>query len=169
MATTDRITTLLPTGIWRLDPVHSTIGFEVRDMAQLVATIRGRFTDYEGVLEVDENRARASGAIRTASVTTDHEQRDEDLRSEHYLDAAQYPQIRFESDDIVPLDAGKIQILGRLELKGEEQPLELEARVLGTGRDQAGQQRLAIAGEGELAFGPMQVKLVVDVSSLKQP
>jgi polyisoprenoid-binding protein YceI len=42
----------LPLGIWRIDPVHSTVGFEVRDMAHLFATVRGRFTDYDGVVEV---------------------------------------------------------------------------------------------------------------------
>jgi len=155
-------------GTWAVDPAHSTVGFEVRDMARLIATIRGRFTDYDGTLEVDpDGRARARGAIRVTSITTDQTQRDEHLRSAEFLDASEHPEIRFASDRIEALDAERIRLAGGLVLKGAEQPVTLEARVLGAGTDQRGSERLAIAGEGELAFGPMQVKLLVDVSLVK--
>src|SRR3954451_4223815 len=87
----------LPVGTWRIDPVHSTVGFEVRDMTHLFATIRGRFTDYDGVVEVTPEGARASGAIRVASLTTDHRRRDDDLRSAQFLDVAATPEMRFEN------------------------------------------------------------------------
>jgi polyisoprenoid-binding protein YceI len=168
MSPDEQVTTALPIGTWRIDPVHSTVGFEVRDMQQLVATIHGRFTDYEGTLSVHANEARASAAIRVASIATDQEQRDADLRSVSYLDATGYPEIRFESDEVEALDGNRVRIAGRLELKGAEQPVEFEGRVLGTGEDHSGQQRLAIAGESEVPFGPLKVKLLVDASAIKQ-
>jgi hypothetical protein len=39
--------------------------------------------------------------------------------------------------------------------------------VLGTGVDHIGTERLAIALHGALPFGPMHVRLVVDVSAVR--
>lgn len=166
-STIEQVTTALPVGTWAIDPAHSTVGFEVRDMANLVATIRGRFTDYEGRLEVGEDGARASGAIRVASVNTDQPQRDEHLRSPDFLDAGSHPEIRFESDSIEVAEGDRVRVAGRLVLKGDELPVALDVDVLGHGVDAKGVERLALAGETEIGFGPMRVKLVVDVSAVR--
>ena len=157
----------LPVGAWRIDPVHSTVGFEVRDMAHLFATVRGRFTDYEGVVEVTPDGTRASGVIRVASLTTDHGTRDDNLRSAQFLDVAATPEMRFETDAFDVQPDGAVHVAGRLELKGTWSDVELAGRVLGTGVDHTGTERLAIAVEGALPFGPMQVKLIVDVSAVR--
>ncbi len=160
-------TSALPLGTWQIDPAHSTVGFEVRDMAHLFATVRGRFTDYDGVLSVTPDGARAAGTIRVASLTTDHAGRDEDLRSSQYLDVAASPEMRFETERFDVAADGTVHVAGRLDLKGTASDVELDGRVLGTGTDHAGTQRLAIAVEGALPFGPMQVRLVVDVSAVR--
>ena len=157
----------LPVGTWRIDPVHSTVGFEVRDMAHLFATVRGRFTDYEGVVEVTPDGARASGAIRVASLTTDYGVRDDNLCSPQFLDVAAAPTMRFETDSFAVSPDGSVHVAGRLELKGAWSDVALDGRVLGTGVDHTGTERLAIAVEGALPFGPMQVKLIVDVSAVR--
>jgi len=154
-------------GTWRIDPVHSTVGFEVRDMAHLLATVRGRFTDYEGVVEVTPDGVRASGDIRAASLTTDHAERDDNLRSAQFLDVTGTPNMRFETDAFEVKPDGSVHVAGRLELKGTWSDLELVGHVLGTGVDHTGTERLAIAVEGALPFGPMQVKLIVDVSAVR--
>jgi polyisoprenoid-binding protein YceI len=160
-------TVALPLGTWQIDPVLSTVGFEVRDMAHLFGTVRGRFTDYDGVLTVTPDGARASGTIRVASLTTDHDRRDADLRSSQYLDAAASPEMRFETERFDVAADGTVHIAGRLDLKGTASDVELEGRVLGAGIDHAGTERLALAVEGSLPFGPMQVRLVLDVSAVR--
>jgi polyisoprenoid-binding protein YceI len=157
----------LPLGTWRIDPVHSTVGFEVRDMAHLFATVHGRFTDYVGVIEVSPEGARASGTIRVASLSTDHSERDENLRSPQFLDATASPEMRFESDAFEVAPDGTARIAGRLDLKGTPSDLDLTGRVLGIGVDHTGTERLAIAVEGDFPFGPMKVRLVVDVSAVR--
>jgi len=157
----------LPVGTWRIDPDHSTVAFEVRDMARLLATVRGRFTDFDGTLDVSPEGARARGAIRVASLTTHQAQRDEHLRSPDFLDAGASPEIRFESDAVAPVGDRGIRIAGRLRLKGAESDIELEGEVLGSGTDYRGTERLAIAAEGVLPFGPMNVRLIVDVSMMR--
>ena len=42
---------IIPTGTWAVDQVHSTIGFQVTDTSDMFSTIVGRFTDYDGGIE----------------------------------------------------------------------------------------------------------------------
>lgn len=157
----------LPVGLWRIDPVHSTVGFEVRDMTHLIATIHGRFTDFEGSLDVTSTGAHAQGTVRVESLTTDNSARDADLRSSQFLDATTAPEIGFESESIEAAGSGTFHISGRLTFKGTVSDIELDGVMHGSGTDHSGNERLAIAATGLLPFGPMQVKLVLDVSAIK--
>ena len=42
----------LPAAVWTVDPIHSTIGFEVKHFG--ISTFRGRFTGYEGTIETGD-------------------------------------------------------------------------------------------------------------------
>ena len=48
----------LPTGTWNLDPVHSSVGFEVDYM---VGAFRGQFRDVDARLVVGGESARLTG------------------------------------------------------------------------------------------------------------
>ena len=157
----------LPVGLWRIDPVHSTVGFEVRDMTHLMASIHGRFTDFDGSLDVTSGGVRAQGTVHVASLTTDNAERDEDMRSPRFLDAGSSPTIRFESETVESTGSDAFRMAGRLTFKGTASDIELDGVVLGSGTDHSGTERLAIAATGLLPFGPMQVKLVLDVSAIK--
>ena len=55
----------IPTGAWKIDPVHSRVGFAVKHM--VVSTFRGQFGSYDGRLVAGEDgeqegRARAEAA-----------------------------------------------------------------------------------------------------------
>ena len=67
--------TLIPTGTWTVDPVHSSIRFDVVDTDSMMKSISGRFTDFEGSVEGGEEQS-ARGVVHTPSVLTDNEQRD---------------------------------------------------------------------------------------------
>jgi len=53
-----RTTSLIPTGTWTVDAAHSTVGFAVKHMG--IANVRGKFTEFEGTLEVGEDLASSS-------------------------------------------------------------------------------------------------------------
>ena len=55
----------IPAGKYRLDPVHSTVGFEVKHM---ISTFRGSFRAYDAVLESTNGGARLEGSAEVASV-----------------------------------------------------------------------------------------------------
>ena len=80
--------TALPTGTWTLDPVHSTIGFE---LPYLAGTSVGPFTDVDAKLTEDGLR----GSARVASVDVKDENLSAHLQSPEFFDAERYPELSF--------------------------------------------------------------------------
>ena len=176
---------VVPTGTWVIDPAHSQVGFAVKHMG--IATVRGELTDFEGVLEIgdDLSSARAHGSVKAASVDTRQPQRDSDLRSAHFLDADQYPELRFESTGIESLDEKELRITGKLTIHGVTNDIVLHAEVQGTDTDPTGNERVGLEITGELSRGDYgmkfnqalgsgnlvvsdKVKLTLDISAIKQ-
>ena len=62
--------TLVPAGTWSVDPIHSTVGFSVKHLG--IATVRGKFENFEGTLEIGEGdeTARAYGTVQGVSINT---------------------------------------------------------------------------------------------------
>ena len=58
--------TLIPTGTWAVDPVHSSIRFDVVDTDSMMKSISGRFTDFEGTVEGGAEPS-ARGVVHTPS------------------------------------------------------------------------------------------------------
>ena len=147
--TQESAATIAPTGVWRVDPAHSTVGFSLKHM--MIATVRGRFRDFEGTLEVDEaGNARAYGTIQAASIDTGEPTRDQHLRSADFFEGDAHPEIRFETTAIEPLGDDRFRVVGELEIKGVRREVELEATVHGAGRDPWGDERVALEVRGDL-------------------
>src|SRR5437588_3457463 len=102
--TATRISPLIPTGTWTVDPAHSNVGFSVKHMG--IANVRGKFTEFEGTLEMVESLVdcRAHGIVKVASIDTDEPQRDQHLRSPDFFDVEQFPEITFESTHAEAID-----------------------------------------------------------------
>lgn len=150
--------TTIPTGTWNVDPAHSKVGFAVKHMG--IATVRGEFTQFEGTLEVREDlsNTRAYGTVKAESVDTNEPQRDEHLRSPDFFDAAQYPEVKFESTSIEPLDEEEFRITGRLTIHGVTNEVVLHAEFQGTDVDPWGNERIALEVTGQLSRGDYEMK-----------
>jgi polyisoprenoid-binding protein YceI len=158
---------LIPTGTWNVDPVHTTIGFQVTDTADLYSTINGRFLEFEGRV-VGAEQPSLAGAIRVDSLRTDNEQRDAHLVSPDFLDAANHPEIRFESTVVEPLDDERFRLRGQLFVKDTPFEVELEGRVRGRGQGKAGNDRLLLEVEGSFEWGTTTVEVKAAVSTSKE-
>lgn len=173
---------IVPEGTWQVDPAHSSVEFHVKHM--MIATVKGRFTAFEGTLEAGEKGAQASGTVQVASIDTHEPKRDEHLRSPDFFDVAAYPEIRFQSSRIEPGQGESFRIVGDLTIKGINRAVELAATVQGAGRDPWGNERIALEARGEIDrkdFGLTwnqvlesggflvgdKVKILVDVSAVK--
>lgn len=133
-----------PTGTWRIDPMHSSVGFSVR---HLMSRVRGRFGEVDGQIVTGPSLSdfRASASIRADSVDTGVSPRDEDLRSEAFLDAERYPDLTFASSAVEEGTDGALVMLGDLTIRGVVREVRLQGEFLGF--DETGLQ-----GESRIGF-----------------
>ena len=132
--------TALPTGVWQLDPVHSTIGFE---LPYLGGTFRGHFRDVDATLDGD--RGVIAGTARVASVDVKDENLAAHLQSPEFFDAERHPELRFDSSEIVPEGDGRLRVRGDLTIKGATHPVELVGTITEPLTDGFGQTRVGAA------------------------
>src|ERR1019366_9990189 len=102
---------------WSVDATRSSVAFALKHM--MVATVKGRFHEFDGMLEIGAGAARATGVVKAASIDTKDPVRDEHLRSSpDFFDVERYPEISFNSNRIEYLDGGRLHILGDLTMRG---------------------------------------------------
>jgi polyisoprenoid-binding protein YceI len=158
---------VIPAGAWVVDPVHTTIAFQVTDTTDLVSTINGRFTEFEGRLRGGE-QASIAGAIRVDSLRTDNEQRDAHLTSPDFLEAATHPEIRFESTSVEPSGDDRFALRGNLFVKEQPFEVELQGRLRGRGTGKAGDERIVLDVDGSFDWGTITVEITAGVSATKE-
>lgn len=145
--------TAVPTGTWKVDPVHSSVEFRVKHLG--IATVKGGFREYEGTIEVGDDIAstRAYGTIKAASLDSGEPKRDEHLRSPDFFDVENHPDITFESTSIEVIDEDEFHVTGDLTMHGVTKPITLHAEVTGTEEDPWGNTRVGLEAQGELSRG----------------
>lgn len=155
---TTRTRSAVPTGTWRVDPVHSTVQFAVKHMG--IATVRGKFTRFEGTLEVGEDLAssKARGKVDVSSIDTNEPDRDAHLRSADFFDVERYPEITYESTRVAPIDAESSRVFGNLTMHGITKEIELEVLVQGTDSDPWGNERVGLSASGVLLRSEFDMK-----------
>ena len=159
-------TTLIPAGTWAVDPVHSSIRWDVIDLDAGMKSISGRFTEFEGTVEGGEDQS-AKGVVRTSSVLTDNEMRDEHLRSNDLLGTERYPEIAFVSSRIEHVDGDRHKIVGDLTVKEVAIPVELDAKFQATGQDADGVEKTLFRVQGEIEWGPTRVEITADITAVR--
>jgi polyisoprenoid-binding protein YceI len=138
MTTTETLTEA-PVGTWTLDPVHSTVGFEVK---YLVGTFRGQFRDFDGKLVVGpDGRAALEGSARVASVDVKDEQLAGHLQTPDFFDAERFPELAFRADGI-DLGSGEIRAQGAITIKGVTKPVEFTGTITPPAPDPYGRERI---------------------------
>jgi polyisoprenoid-binding protein YceI len=177
-------TTAVPTGTWNIDPAHSTVEFQVKHLG--IATVKGYFSQFEGVLEVGDAGvpAKAYGSVKVESVETREEQRDAHLRSPDFFDAENHPELTFAATAIEPVDDETFRVTGDLSIHGVTQPVTFDAELQGVEQDPWGNERFAVEVTGQikrsefgmtfnqaLGSGNMlvsdKVKINLDISAVK--
>ncbi|MFG2690705.1 YceI family protein [Streptomyces sp. NPDC048405] len=184
LSETGRYTPL--TGLYTIDPVHSTIGFSVRHA--MISNVRGKFDAFEGLLKLDGSRPERSEAyasIQTQSLDTGIRERDTHLTGPDFFDSAVFPLMTFRSTGIVPVGSDMFRLVGNLKIKDIELPVDLEITFGGAGQDTYGQHRVGFEGRATLQRSDWgltwnaaletggvlisdKVTLVLDISAVRQ-
>jgi len=175
MATLQK-TQALPTGTWKVDPVHSDLGFSVDYMA---GTFRGTFSKFDA--QVAEGRLE--GTAEVASVQVKDPNLEAHLQTPDFFDAERNPQLRFVADE-VERDGNEVTVRGEITIKGETRAIELTGTIADPIADPFGNERFGLRLSGAIdrtAFGvswnnPLptgepalanEVKLVADLQLVK--
>jgi polyisoprenoid-binding protein YceI len=130
---------------WTIDPAHTVAGFSVKHM--MFTTVRGRFRDVKGTIEVDQqNPARSTVhvEIAAASIDTGVGDRDNHLRSADFFDVAKHPVLAFHSkriEGVFAQDGDRFTIVGDLTIRGTTKEVTLDAVYEGGGKDPWGGTR----------------------------
>ncbi|SEN04868.1 YceI family protein [Actinacidiphila rubida] len=130
-------------GTWTIDTVHSDVSFYVRHLG--VSKVRGSFETFEGTIVTAENPldSTVNTVIKTTSVNTKNEMRDNHVRSADFLDSEQFPEMTFTSTAIRPKTSELFEVDGELSLKGVTKTVTLQLELNGFGTHYEGH---AIAG-----------------------
>src|SRR5688500_13922399 len=121
---------------WTIDPAHSSVEFAVRHL--MITTVKGRFTDVQGTVVLDEanpHGASAEIAIAAASIDTREAQRDAHLRSADFFDVEQFPALTFRSRDVQNVDGDGFQLVGDLTIHGVTREVTLDVTREGRSKD----------------------------------
>ena len=117
---------------WQIDTSHSQISFSVRHM--MISKVRGGFEDFSGTVNFDpENPAQTTVnfAIEASSINTKVADRDNHLKSADFLDAANHPQLKFESTSVDLIDSENAKLHGNLTIRDITKPVTLAVEYNG--------------------------------------
>lgn len=116
---------------YAIDKTHSSIGFSAKHL--MVSKTTGLFNDYDGTIKFDPNDLAASKievTVKSSSIDTNMEKRDEHLKSADFLDAEKFPAIAFTTKSIVK-EGDVYQLTGDLTIKGVTKEVTVPAEISG--------------------------------------
>jgi len=131
-----------------IEGAHAFVNFKFKHLGY--SWLTGTFKEFDGTFTWDpENvsESRVEVVLETASLDSNHAERDKHIRDEKYLDVDRYPTARFVSTKIVDKGEGKLQVTGDLTLHGVTKQITFPAEVIGEGPDPWGGYRAGFAAE----------------------
>ena len=178
-------------GVAHADEHGGTYAFDNKDTHQFItfkishlgySWLYGRFNEFDGQFVYDAENPENSSVnvtVDTASVDTNHGERDNHLRSEDFLYVSEFPEATFKSTEVILGEDGEADIVGDLTLRGVTREITLDAEMVGHGEDPWGGYRMGFEAETELRlkdFGiPMDlgpasetVELEISVEGIRQ-
>lgn len=135
---------------YQVDPSHTQIHFTIPHL--MVFKVRGNFNDFAGTIEADgtgKTLTAASATIKTASIDTRNNKRDDHLRSADFFDVAKHPEISFVSKKISG-SGDNISVVGELTIKGVSKEITLHGSFLGAATDPWGNKRAGFEATGQI-------------------
>lgn len=132
---------------------HAFIQFHIKHLGY--SWLTGRFNTFGGRFSYDEadpGAARVEVTIDTASVDSNHAERDKHLRDEDLLDVKQFPQARFVSTAYRDTGDGRGELVGELTLHGVTRPITIAVSHIGAGFDPWGGYRRGFEGRTTLTL-----------------
>ena len=117
---------------WKVDPAHTEVGFDVR---HFFTKVHGVFHDTQGTIVFDEQDPTAikvDASARVASVDTGNRNRDSDLQTPDFFNAATDSILSFRSTKVEKTGKSKYKVTGDLTMRGVTKQVVFDAEFLGS-------------------------------------
>jgi len=118
---------------WKNDKAHSKLTFTVTHL--MVSDVDGLFKNFDVNIQAskpDFSDAVFSLTAEAASINTEVEMRDNDLKSPNFFDVAKFPAITFKSTAIQPTGNNHYKLTGNLTMHGITKPVTMDLVYRGT-------------------------------------
>lgn len=167
-----------------LDPEHTYITFFVSHIGY--SDLAGMFLESEGTFTYDEEAQELKSAtivVKTDSVFTNHEKRDEHLRNADFLNTSEFPEMTFVATKAEKLSDTEGKVTGDLTLLGVTKPITLDVTFNKAGNYPFGDGHYALGFDATGSFKRSdfnmsyavdggivgdEVKIVIGVEGIRQ-
>ncbi len=139
---------------------HAFVNFKISHLGY--SWLWGTFNDFDGDFSFDAAKpeeSKVNVTLKTASVDTNHAERDKHLRSDDFLNVAKHPTATFESTSVKSTGEGTADITGNLTLNGVTKPVVIAAKFIGEGDDPWGGYRAGFEGSTTLTLKDFDIKM----------
>ena len=133
-------TTVLPTGKWTIDPVHSSPRFRVKHLG--VSNFKAGFGEIDG--SVDGDAGKISGTVKVDSLDISQADLRGHVLADDFFAAEKHPEVRFESTSVEASDDGNVKVVGDLTIKGITKQVTAVGEIGEQGEGFDGARRVAI-------------------------
>ena len=136
---------------WKVDSMHSEVGFKVRHM--MISNVSGSFGSFDATAQTngdDFSAAKFDFSAAIDSINTGVADRDGHLKSADFFDAENHPALKFTSTDVKKVSDDALEIAGNLEIKGTVKPVVFKAEFAGIAVDPYGQTKAGMTLSGSI-------------------
>lgn len=115
---------------WAMDKMHAKISFSITH--NMTSDVEGSFKSFDATIITTGDDFAGSTFDFTAdaaSVTTDNELRDKNIKNADFLDVERFPKVTFKSTSVTKKSANLYQIKGNLTLHSVTKTIILDALV----------------------------------------
>jgi len=144
---------------WTIDPDHSNIDFKIRHL--LISHVSGSFKIFNGKMATSNDNfetAQISVSLDVYSFDTNNIERDEHIKSKDFLDADNFPEIKFESTSFKKIHGDDYKLSGNITIKGVTKEIELDAVFGGQAKDGFGKMKAGFEITGKLNRNDFGIK-----------
>jgi len=130
---------------------HAAINFKIPHLG--ISWLTGRFNKFSGNFSYDPEepeKSKISVTVTTASIDSNHAERDKHLRNKDFLHTDKFPQASFVSTSYSKTGDGSGNLKGNMTLRGVTRPITIQVQAVGAGPDPWGGYRQGFSGTTKL-------------------
>lgn len=145
---------------------HAAINFSVSHLGY--GWVVGRFNEFEGTFSYDPGKpedSKVEVTIDTASIDSNHAERDKHLRGGDFLDVDKFGEATFKSTSFKMGDGKAATMVGDLTLHGVTKPVTIDVTMSGMGKDPWGGMRAGFSGTTSIKLSDYGIKNILGPAS----